>query len=261
MLRTLAVLALSLAACNAGQAQDTHDEIYLRATVQAIVPLADFSGSITPVGTDPRFALTLRIDSVVPVVANFSDGTVVTLAIHSPSLLFAGEPTKGQTYDFSLGRKIENGKTVFVGLTTKGSQPKREETDHFRLSTPLVKAWREIPVGSPVYALDDAVGAKDWPGRALIQHIEFQTGMWYIWIEPGYSVFRIYPYLSKGSPQPSVYQGIVLKVKGTLSVDDLLAAIRNRTPTIKIDEYDVFGANSVSVQRYSRPHDEGGPRR
>jgi hypothetical protein len=132
--------------------------------------------------------------------------------------------------------------------------PKREETDHVRLSTPVVKAWREIPVGSPVYTLGDAVGAKDWLERALIQHIEFQTGRWYIWIEPGYSVFRIYPYLSKGSPQPSVYQGIVLKVKGTLSVEDLLAAIRNRTPTIKIDEYDVFGADSVSVQRYSRPH-------
>jgi hypothetical protein len=139
--------------------------------------------------------------------------------------------------------------------------PKREETDHVRLLTPVVKAWREIPVGSPIYALDDAVGAKDWLERAVIQHIEFQTGRWYIWIEPGYSVFRIYPYLSKGSPQPSVYQGIVLKVKGTLSVEDLLAAIRNRTPTIKIDEYDVFGADSVSVQRYSRPHDGGGHRR
>jgi hypothetical protein len=132
--------------------------------------------------------------------------------------------------------------------------PKRGETDHVRLSTPVVKAWREIPVGSPVYALDDAVGAKDWLERALIQHIEFQTGKWYIWIEPGYSVFRIYPYLSKGSPQPSAYQGIVLKVKGTLSVEDLLAAIRNRAPTIKIDEYDVFGDDSISVQKYSRPH-------
>lgn len=135
--------------------------------------------------------------------------------------------------------------------------PKREETDHVRLSTPVVKAWREIPVGSPVYALDDAVGAKDWLERALIQHIEFQTGKWYIWIEPGYSVFRIYPYLPEGSPQPSVHQGIVLKVKGTLSVKDLFTAIRNRTPTIKIDEYDVFGADSVSVQRYSRLHDSG----
>ena len=141
---------------------------------------------------------------------------------------------------------------------TPARSHKREELDHVRLSTPVVKAWREIPIGSPVYALDDAVGAKDWLKRALIQHIEFQTGRWNIWIEPGYSVFRIYPYLSEGSPQPSVYQGIVLKVKGTLSVEDLLAAIRNRTPTIKIDEYYVFGADSVSIRRYSRPHDGGG---
>jgi hypothetical protein len=149
--------------------------------------------------------------------------------------------------------------TVSFGQNPAPS-PKQEGTDHVRLSTPVVKAWREIPVESPVYALGDAVGAKDWLERTLIQHIEFQTGKWYIRIEPGYSVFRIYPYLSKGSPQPSVYQGIVLKVKGTLSTEDLLAAVRNRTPTIKIDEYDVFGADSVSVQRYSRTHDGGGLR-
>jgi hypothetical protein len=119
MLRTLVILAIALQRGNAGQAQDTHDEIYLRATVQAVVPLADFSGSITPVDRDPRFALTVRIDSVVPVVVKFSEGAVVTFAIHSPWLLFAGEPTKGETYDFSLGRKNENGKTSFAGLTVE----------------------------------------------------------------------------------------------------------------------------------------------
>jgi len=88
----------------------------------------------------------------------------------------------------------------------------------------------------------------------LIQRVDIQTGVWHISAEDGYSVFRIYPYLSKGSPQPSVYQGIVLKVNGNLSVEDLLAAIRHRTPKTKIDEYDVFGANGVGVQRYSRRH-------
>ena len=99
------------------------------------------------------------------------------------------------------------------------------------------------------------MGARDWLGRALIQKIDSQTGKSYIWVEPGYSVFRIYPYLSNESPQPSVYQGIVLKVNGTLSVDDLLKSIRSRAPTVKIDEYDIFGVDSVSVQRYSR-HDK-----
>jgi hypothetical protein len=135
------------------------------------------------------------------------------------------------------------------------------ETDHVRLSTPVVKAWREIPVGSPVYALDDAVPSKDWLDRALIQYIDGQTGHWYIGLERGYSVFRIYPYLSDGSPQPTVYQGIVLKVKGTLSVKDLLTAVRNRTPAVVIDEYEVFGADGVGVQRYSRPHHRAGLKR
>ena len=100
--------------------------------------------------------------------------------------------------------------------------------------------------------MDDAVATKDWLGQALIQRIDFQTGICHIWIEPGYSVFRIYPYLSKSSPQPRVYQGIVLKVKGTLSVDDLVAAIRSRTPTVKIDEYDVFGADNASIRNDTR---------
>lgn len=136
------------------------------------------------------------------------------------------------------------------------STSKVGESDHVRLSTPIVKAWRETLVGSPVCALDDAAGSKDWLERALIQPITFQTGKWHIWIEHGYSVFRIYPYLSGNSPQPSVYQGIVLKVKGTLSAEDLVAAIRKRTPTVRIDSYDIFGADNVGVQRYSRPHSD-----
>ena len=137
--------------------------------------------------------------------------------------------------------------------------PKQQESDYVRLSTPVVKAWREIPVGSPAFALDDAVSAKDWLQRALIQRIDSQTGIWHIWIEPGYSVSRIYPYASKTSPLPVAFQGIVLKVNGTLTEDDLIAAIRNRTSTVRIDEYDVFAADtSLSVQRYSRHHDKGG---
>jgi hypothetical protein len=125
MLRTLALPAISLAACNACHAQAAHDEIYLRATVQkAVVPLADFSGSVIPVDIDPRFALTVRIESTVPAAPNFIAGAVVTLAIHSPSLLFAGGPTtgrprKGRTYDFVLYREIEDGKVRFIGIEAR----------------------------------------------------------------------------------------------------------------------------------------------
>jgi hypothetical protein len=117
MLRFLAILAMSLSACAQGQAQSTNDEIHLRATVQAVVPLTKFSGQVTAIDVDPRFALTLRIESAVPVVANFSEGAVVALAIHSPSLLFEGESPNGKTYDFAVHRTMEDGKARFVGLT------------------------------------------------------------------------------------------------------------------------------------------------
>jgi len=128
----------------------------------------------------------------------------------------------------------------------------KQDADYIRLSTPVVKAWGQIPVGSAAYALDDAAGNKDWSKRALIQRVDAQTGIWNILMERGYSVFRIYPYQSEDSPQPCVYQGIVLKVNGVLTVHDLLAAIRNRITTTKVDSYDVFGGDGVGVQRYSR---------
>jgi hypothetical protein len=138
MLRILLVLSIALALWNPSQAQDTH-EIYLRATVEAIVPLADFSGSIIRVDPDPRFAMTLQIGSVAPVVAGFSKGTPITFAIHSPSLLFAGEPTTGRAYDFSLGRKVEDGKTIFAGLTVIALVP----------LVPSVQDWQDCkPDGS-----------------------------------------------------------------------------------------------------------------
>jgi hypothetical protein len=116
MIRPLAILALSLWACSAGLGQSANDRVRLRATVQAVAPLTSFSGPITPVDVDPRFALTVRIESAVPAVASFTEGAVVTLAIHSPSLLFAGEPTKGKAYEFSLRRKVEDGKVRFFAL-------------------------------------------------------------------------------------------------------------------------------------------------
>lgn len=147
-----------------------------------------------------------------------------------------------------------NLRNVVKEESTQSSLP-ATQPDHLRLSTPVVEAWRELPTGSPVYALDDAAPAKDWLEHALIQSIGSQSGIWNISVGPGYSVFRIYPYLSKSDPQPSAYQGIVLKVKGTLSVEDLVRAIRNRTPSTRIDEYEVFGADSVGVRRFSQSYD------
>jgi hypothetical protein len=115
MIRSLGILVLTLSLCTGGQSQST-DEIRLGGTVQSVIPLQSFSGTITPVDVDPRFALTMRVESAVPAIVSFKTGAIVTLGIHSPSLLFGGEPTKGKAYEFLLHRKMEGGKEKFFGL-------------------------------------------------------------------------------------------------------------------------------------------------
>jgi len=105
-----------VAASSAGQARSTIDKIHMRVTVQDVVLLTDFSGKVIPVDFDPRFAVTVRIESVGPAVTNFTVGAVVAFAIHSPSLLFGEEAKKGKTYDFSVQREIKHGKTKYFGL-------------------------------------------------------------------------------------------------------------------------------------------------
>jgi len=102
-----------------GRASQISDDVRLRATVKAVVPLSDFSGVVTPVDVDPRFALTVRIESAAPATTDFNTGAAVTLAIHSPSLLFGGEPTNGKTYEFLLHKKVEDGKVRFFGLEVR----------------------------------------------------------------------------------------------------------------------------------------------
>jgi len=113
----LVLVAQCFSVWNAAQAQSTDMEIHLRGTVQAITLLSTFSGTAIRVTGDPRFALTMRIESAVPATGNLKKGTVTTFAIHSPSLLFDGEATIGKTYDFLLCREIELGKVTYIGLT------------------------------------------------------------------------------------------------------------------------------------------------
>ena len=98
-------------------AQGSKDEIHIRGTVQGVLPLTSFAGQATAVDADPRFAMTVHIESVMPAVSDFPEGAVVTLAIHSPTLLFAGEPTTGKPYNFSVTRTLEHGNKKFSGLT------------------------------------------------------------------------------------------------------------------------------------------------
>lgn len=97
MRRDLAIAVLSCFAVIGVAQQEgaggtrTLNEIQLRAKVQAVVPLNDFSGKVLPVGIDPHFALTMRIASVSPSFTDFNPPDVVTFAIHSPAIVFAGD--------------------------------------------------------------------------------------------------------------------------------------------------------------------------
>ena len=112
----IVLLTLGLVAACAAQSRSTIDELHIRATVQDVVLLTHFSGKAIPVDFDPRFALTVRIESVSPAAGNFTVGAVVVFAIHSPSLLFGEEVKKEKTYDFSVQRAIEHEKTEYFGL-------------------------------------------------------------------------------------------------------------------------------------------------
>ena len=127
MIRSLAILVMTILACCVAEAQTTNSQVFFRATVQDLVMLSSFSGKAIPAAVDPRYAMTVRIESVGSGVTNFTAGAVVTFAIHSPALLFAGEEAKGKTYDFSLLRQTENGKVRYFGLEIREKQPPKNQ--------------------------------------------------------------------------------------------------------------------------------------
>jgi hypothetical protein len=96
--------------------QDSAAQIRLRATVERVVPLQQFQGTLVPVHFDPRFALTLRIGRVAPPVADWTPGSRVTFAIHSPAQLFAGDTPQGQTLEFVVSRQVQADRTSFSRL-------------------------------------------------------------------------------------------------------------------------------------------------
>ena len=101
----------------------TNDVVRLRVTVVDVVQLRGFSGLLAPTGdADPRFALTVRIDSCVPAVTNLKSGTVVTFAVHSPSLFLRGSAEKGKSHEITMPRKKE------VNLVLEDKRPQANQT-------------------------------------------------------------------------------------------------------------------------------------
>jgi len=170
MRRTLSVVISILLLATVAKAQSSSDQIQLRATVQSVVPLADFSGQVIPVDVDPRFALTLRIESVVPTVRNFPVGGVVTLAVRSPALLFAGEPTRGETYNFLVHRTVQNGDVRFLGLIVDSGPSQLEGKWQARISPASGKhsvtvniVVKEGKIGGTVVLVDGFNGSEtEW---------------------------------------------------------------------------------------------------
>ena len=139
------ILLASLATCVAAEPQPS-PSVQFRATVQDLAPLTGFSGTVILVDTDPRYVLTLRITAVNG-TTNMAAGTIISFAVHSPSKIFAGQPGKGQTYDFELDRKTEGGISTYSGL---------------RLRKPAANKGASLDAGRPVlFAF-----RRQWPGAS-----------------------------------------------------------------------------------------------
>ena len=116
MPRSIVIFLLSLAASFGADEKPQREEFKLRATVRDVVVLSSYSGTVTPVDAKPRFAVTLRVDSITPSLTNFDKGATAAFAVHSASRLFAAEDAKGKTYDFTLRRETTDGKTWHSSL-------------------------------------------------------------------------------------------------------------------------------------------------
>ena len=109
--RLLAIFTAALFASTAAQAQgtnvvSTNEVVRMRVTVQDVATLRGFTGPAALIGeVDSRYALSVRIDACVPALTNLQTGTVVTLAVHSPSLFLGGSADKGKTHEITMPRK------------------------------------------------------------------------------------------------------------------------------------------------------------
>lgn len=120
-------------------------------------------------------------------------------------------------------------------------------------TTRIIRAWKKLELGAPVYTIDDLAATPGWLREADIQKVPFQTGVWNIWMKPGYTVYRIYPYISSQPTQdsPEAYECLVLKVKGDLSVEDLRHAIHERRRAVVVDSFSLSGVG-VEIFKHSR---------
>ena len=175
------------------------------ASVEAVTPLTDFSGEVWLVHSDPRFALTLRIQSAVPVVKELPLAGTVTFGVHSPTLLFAGDPTVGRSYMFSARQVIKNGRSTFTGLRTLLPS----EIDH-RVSV-LIERMLKVDTEEKAFSDLEALGCPAVP--ATIQRMDDRRSL------PDRRISLV-------NKSPKAFEGI--RHYGPAQVVDALAAILNQ---------------------------------
>jgi hypothetical protein len=110
MKKPLCSLLILAATVLSGSAQTTTNEIYkVRAAVVDVSQLQQFRGTVERTLTpDPRFALTLRIESIAPALVGYTNGSLMCFAIHSPARIGLDEASKAHTYDFVLSREVHD---------------------------------------------------------------------------------------------------------------------------------------------------------
>lgn len=89
----------------------------MRATVNDITMLQRFKGSAMVAHFDPRFVITLQIDSVTPPLTNYPADTLASFAIHSVAMLFpeySQQELKGKAFDFVLSRETRGTNSAFT---------------------------------------------------------------------------------------------------------------------------------------------------
>jgi hypothetical protein len=85
------------------------------ATVQEVVPLKGFSGTVVSIDPGPQFVLTLQIVSIGG-NTNLAAGSLLKYAVHNPTKIFGGQPVKGRAYDFEVDRKTNGNRSTYSNL-------------------------------------------------------------------------------------------------------------------------------------------------
>lgn len=93
--------------------------LVFRATVQDVVLMSQYSGTVIPVHHDPRFVVSLKIVEAEQSVGDKKKGEVLAVAIHSPIRLFDAENPQGQEFRFTIERHFEAGRTSYRNLSAE----------------------------------------------------------------------------------------------------------------------------------------------